>query len=420
MLDIKRFREIPDLVKAGLRQKNADASVVDVAIDLDERIRSLKTDTERLRAEQKNRSKDFGRIKKEGGDIEALQRELNELKERITGGENALTVAEADLQQLMDRIPNLPHPSVPVGKDASENEVVKESGTPRRIDSPKPHWEIAEKFGMALEVGARISGAGFPLLIGPAARLERALRDFFMDVQTDTHGYTEVSVPLVVREPALYGTGYLPKLAGEQYHAERDEVFLIPTAEVPLTSIHADEILDEADLPKRYIAYTPCWRREAGAAGSDTRGMVRVHQFYKAEMMMVASPKQSYELHEELTGHAEALLEALELPYRRLLLCSGDMSFAAAKCYDLEVYSSGVDRWLEVSSCSNFESFQARRLKIRYRDAESGRNEFCHTLNGSGLAVPRVMVALIENGLMADGNVRLPKVLHSYYGREIL
>lgn len=420
MLDIKLVREHPETVKAAIARKHADVSLIDRAVALDARVRALKTESESLRAEQNAKSKDFGKIKREGGDIAALQARLNELKDLQAAGKDALEAAEAELVSVMDVIPNMPHDSVPDGRSAEDNKVVHAWGTPPIGKPAEPHWEVGKRMGLELERGTAMSGGGFVLSIGKLPRLERALIGLFLDHHTSKHGYQEVSVPFVVRRPSLYGTGYLPKLDGEQYHIERDELYLIPTAEVPLTAIHADSILKEEELPRKYAAFSPCWRREAGAAGSDTRGLVRVHQFLKVEMMQVVHPSQSVEAHEQLTRTAEELLEVLELPYRRLLLCGGDMSFAAAKCYDLEVYSAGVARWLEVSSCSNFWDFQARRSKIRYKDAKTGQNEFCHTLNGSGLALSRIVVAILENNQQPDGSVRLPQSLASRYGSDTL
>jgi len=420
MLDIKLIRDNPDKVKEGVARKGNDADIIDHVLELDGRVRSLKTETEALKAKQKNGSKEFGQLKKSGGDVTELQAKLNELKAEIEANDEKLTLAEKEIGELLDHVPNLPHDDVPTGKDEKDNEVVKTVGEIPKLAHAQPHWEFAEKFGFNQERGAKISGSGFMLNVGPLAKLERALINFFLTRHTEKNGYEEVAAPFMVRRDPLYGTGYLPKMEGEQYHAERDDLFLIPTAEVPLTAIHADEILSEDDLPRQYVAHTPCWRRESGAAGADTRGMIRVHQFNKVEMMRVVHPEKSYEAHEELTRNAEELLEDLGLTYRRLLLCSGDMSFAAAKCYDLEVWSVGVDRWLEVSSCSNFESFQARRSKIRYKDSETKKNEFCHTLNGSGLALPRILIALLENNLQEDGSVKLPECLHEFYGKATL
>lgn len=420
MLDLRIIREQAPSVRTAIARKGADPTQIDQICALDARVRSLKQESETLRAEQNAKSKDFGRIKREGGDIVALQDRLNALKDQIAAGKAALEAAEDELTGLMDRVPNPPHESVPDGKTAEDNVVVHSWGTPPIGKKAEPHWEVGKRFGLELEAGSAMSGGGFVLSVGALPRLERALVGLFLDYHTEKRGYQEVSVPFVVRRPALYGTGYLPKLDGEQYHVERDELYLIPTAEVPLTAIHADSILKEEELPKKYCAFSPCWRREAGAAGSDTRGLVRVHQFLKVEMMQVVHPAKSWEAHEELTRGAEELLELLELPYRKLLLCAGDMSFAGSKCYDLEVYSAGVARWLEVSSCTNFTDFQARRSKIRFKDAKTGANEYCHTLNGSGLALSRIVVALLENNQTADGKVLLPKALWQRYGREWL
>ncbi len=420
MLDIRRIRDEPEAVKAAIARKGADINLIDRVFALDAKVRQLKTESEAMRAEQNAKSKEFGNLKRTGGDVASLQAALAELKERLSTSKDALDAVEVQLQELMDLIPNTPDVSVPDGRDADANVVLKTWGEPPVGKLAKPHWEVGEKYGFEQKRGGDMSGAGFLLNVGPLARLERALISMFLDFHTKDGKYQEVSIPFMVRKPALYGTGYLPKMEGEQYHAERDELYLIPTAEVPLTAIHAGELLQEEDLPRRYCAFSPCWRREAGAAGADTRGMVRVHQFLKVEMMQVVHPATSAEVHEDLTRSAEALLELLELPYRRLLLCAGDMSFAGSKGYDLEVYAAGVQRWLEVSSCTNFTDFQARRSKIRYRDSKTGQNEFCHTLNGSGLALPRIIVALLENNQQVDGSVRLPKSLAEYYGRDVL
>ena len=420
MLDIKFLRDNLATIRQRIQRKGFTNDHLEALLAADERVRSLKTDTERLRAEQNNKSKLFGEYKKAGKDVGPLNQELAALKAQSQEAGERLAAEEAALQTMLDLVPNLVHESVPAGKDPSDNKIVKTWGEPAKISGAKPHWDIGPRHGMWLERGAAMSGAGFPLLVGPVARLERALIQFFLDTHTTKNGYTEVNPPFAVRRDALYGTGYLPKLEGEQYHAERDGLYLVPTAEVPLTAIHAGEILQESELPRKYCAYTPCFRREAGAAGADTRGMIRVHQFSKVEIMQLAHPSKSYEAHESLTRNAEELLEALEMPYRRLLLCTEDQGFSAAKCYDLEIYSAGVDRWLEISSCSNFEAFQARRSRIRYKDSVTGKNEFCHTLNGSGLALPRLLIALVENGQQPDGSVRLPKVIHKYYGKETL
>ncbi|MCK6439718.1 MAG: serine--tRNA ligase [Planctomycetes bacterium] len=400
MLDIKRIREKPDEVREGISAKGGDGTLVERAIELDKRLRELKTQTENLRAEQKKKSGDFGRLKKEGGDIAKLQNELNDLKAKLAVGDDDLTRTEKDLQAVLDDMPNVPHKDVPRGTSAEQNVVVKSWGDIPKIANPKPHWEIGKAFGFEQERASRMSGAGFQLFLGPLAKLERALIQYFLHEHTEKNGYTEAYCPFLVRPHALYGTGQLPKFQVELFHAERDDLYLIPTAETPLTNIHADEILAESDLPKRYCGYTPCFRREKGAAGADTRGMVRGHQFTKVEMMEFQHPAKSYEAHETLTRNAEKLLEGLELPYKRVLICTGDSSAANAKQYDLEVYAVGVARWLE--------------------DSVTGKNEFVHTLNGSGLATSRIIPALLENNLQPDGSVRLPKALHAYYGKATL
>lgn len=420
MLDIKRIREEPDAVRKGIEAKGSEPELVDQALGFDTRVRELKTETEILRAEQRTKSKDFGKLKKEGADVEALQNELNQLKANISGNNDELTKLEDELKGVLDLMPNVPHADMPPGKDAEDNVEVSQWGDIPKHENALPHWDIGARYGLEIERGSKMSGSGFPMLIGPYAKLERALAQFFIDTHTQKNGYTEVYCPFLVRAHAMYASGQLPKAAGEQYHTERDDLYLIPTAETPLTNIHADEIFAESDLPKRYTSYTYCFRREAGAAGSDTRGLIRMHQFTKVEMMEYVHPNKSYEVLETLTRNAEKLLEELELPYRKLNVCSGDSTLTNTKQYDLEVYSIGVQRWLEVSSCSNFEDFQSRRAKIRYKDSETGKNEFVHTLNGSGLATSRILVSLVENNQQADGSVNIPKALQDYYGGDKL
>ncbi len=424
MIDIKELRNKKETTTLALARKGVAQESIEEILKLDHDLRELKTHSESLRAEQKRKSKEFGKLKSQNQDVTALQAELSNLKEELHQSETKLTELGNLLQTSLDHIPNPPAEDVPNGSSADDNQIEKTWGELPETQNALPHWEIGERFGFEQTRAAKISGAGFPLLVGPLARLERALIQLFLDRHTTQNGYIEVNPPLLVRKPALYGTGYFPKMEGEQYYTGEDHLYLIPTAEVPLTNIHANEILSLDDLPKKYCAYTPCWRREAGAAGADTRGMIRVHQFSKVEIMQVIHPNQAQTAHEELTRHAEELLEDLGLAYRRLLLCSGDMSFAAAKCYDLEVYAAGVKRWLEVSSCSHFGSFQARRSKIRYReedpDSQTTSNEFCHTLNGSALALPRIIIALLENGLQPNGDVQLPEILADYYGNTKL
>ncbi|MCB1102642.1 MAG: serine--tRNA ligase, partial [Kiritimatiellae bacterium] len=359
-------------------------------------------------------SKEIGIKKKAGEDSSGIQAEMREVGNRIALIDEQVRRLEEELAQLVLMVPNLPHASTPVGPDASGNVVVREVGTPRVFDfQPKPHWEIAEQLGLVdFKRAAKISGAGFTLFTGKGARLERALIQFMLDLHTREHGYTEVSPPVVVNPASMTGTGQLPKMKEDMYFMAEDDLYLIPTAEVPVTNIYRDEII-EGPLPVYLAAYTPCFRREAGAAGRDTRGMIRVHQFDKVELVKFVEPETSYDELEKLLGNAEEVLKRLGLAYRVLQLCSGDLSFAAAKCYDIELWAPGHDGWLEVSSCSNFEDFQARRANIRYRDKQ-GKPSFVHTLNGSGVALARLFVALLENGQQADGSVVLPDALAPY------
>lgn len=467
MLDIKFIRENPDIARAALQARNIENAPVDELLVLDARWREHKTSAEQKQATLNTASKAvgewFGRLKKIAGVdpgeaiVKALgrtPRDVDEAKEllRLLGDEiNVLKRMTdenwASIEEKLLQLPNFPSPQTPPGRDESGNVVRKSHGQPPKFDfKPRPHWEIGAKFGLELEVGGRISGSGFPFLTGPLARLERALVNFFLDLHTDRfallhsqiwgrlfenpapgespaikHGYTECWTPFVVRGETLRNSGQLPKFVDEMYRMDdRDAgLYLIPTAEVPLTSYRAGEILPHEQLPLRLTAFTPCFRREAGAAGKDTRGILRVHQFSKVELMVTTRPEQSADEHERLTRCAERTLELLELPYRRLELCAGDLGFGAARCYDLEVFAPGVDKWLEVSSCSNFTDFQARRAKIRFRD-ENKKTELCHTLNGSGLACPRVMIGILENFQDKDGSVRIPGALVPYYGAEWL
>lgn len=442
MLDIKLIRDDADGVKAAMTLRNADATAIDEALKLDEQWRELKADEEARQATLNRANKVFGpwrgQSKKNPGlpapdelteilgetptSPEAAQEQLKKLGEAKQAIEKQADDLHAQIENILLHLPNVPSAETPKGATEDDNVVRKEVGEVPKFDfEPQAHWDIGEKYGLKTEVGGRISGSGFPFLQGPLARLERALINFFIDLHTREHGYTECWTPYVVRGETLQNSSQLPKFVDDMYRMDdRDAgLFLIPTAEVPLTSIHAGEILMADDLPLRNCAFTPCFRREAGAAGADTRGILRVHQFSKVELMVVTTPDKAAEEHERLTRCAETCLELLELPYRRLELCTADLGFGAARCYDLEVFAVGVDRWLEVSSCSHFGDFQARRAKLRYRD-ENKKAQFLHTLNGSGLAVPRTMIAILENFQDAGGKVRLPKALHAYYGAETL
>ena len=374
-----------------------------------------------MKAQRNAVSKRVGELKREGADAEAPILEMREVGVRI--GELDVTIREADeeIEALLLGIPNTPFDEVPEG-DEDHNVLLSCHGSPATFDfEPRPHWELGETLGILdLARGSKVSGSGFPVLLAGGARLQRGLINFFLDVHVDEHAYTEVRVPYLVTSDTMTGTGQLPKFAEESYQTERDELWLIPTAEVPVTNLHRDELLSADDLPLRYTAYTPCFRREAGAAGKDTRGLLRVHQFDKVELVRYELPERSREALEELTREAEVLLERLGLHYRRLLLATGDLGQSGALTYDLEVWAPGVDKWLEVSSCTTFTDYQARRANIRFRRSQAEKPEFVHTLNGSALALPRVMAALLETYQQADGSVVLPPVLHPYVGLDRL
>jgi seryl-tRNA synthetase len=413
MLDLKRIREQPEAVKEACRLKG-DHADIDRILKLDEERRALQTQLDALRAEVNAESKRIGEVKKSGGDAEAQMAQVRTLKEKLAGGDQRLAAAEQEQHDLLLRVPNTPAPDVPPG-DETHNVEVRAWGKPDLSGQRAPHWETGERLGILdLQAAAKISGSGFIVLKGMGARLERALINFMIDFHVEKHGFTEVHPPFLVSSPSMQGTGQLPKLAADMYKLPDDDLWLIPTAEVPVTNLHRDEILKPDQVPMRMVAYTPCFRREAGTYGKETRGMVRVHQFDKVEMVRIEKPEDSYRAHEELTGHAEAILKALELPYRVRMLATGDLSFAAAKCYDLEVWAPGMKTWLEVSSCSNFEDFQARRMNLRWRREQGGKPEFPHTLNGSGLALPRTVVGILENHLQPDGSVLIPEALRSY------
>ncbi|MGD9781002.1 MAG: serine--tRNA ligase [Kiritimatiellia bacterium] len=415
MLDIKLIRENPDGVRAGLKTRHSPVDVSAV-LELDERRRAAITEVDQLKAARNEISKKIGELKKAGQDTAEIQRQTREMGEKIAALDAQVREIEEAQRQLVLAIPNLPHESVPSGEDAMDNVVVREWGHKKTFDfQPKDHVALGESLGLFdFERAARMSGAGFPLFIGPGARLERALIQFMLDLHATQHGYTEVSPPFLVTTATMTGTGQLPKMADDMYRVPGDDLWLIPTAEVPVTNVYREEIIREP-LPIQFVAHTPCFRREAGSAGKETRGLIRVHQFDKVELVKFVAPGTSYDELEKLVGDATDVLEALGLTYRVLQLCSGDMSFAAAKCYDLELWAPGHNGWLEVSSCSNFEAFQARRAGIRWKNPE-GKTEFVHTLNGSGVALPRLVVAILENGQQADGSVVLPEALRPYMG----
>ena len=419
MLDIRILRGDPDSVKAALakREGTGFAAAVDDLLAADEERRKALSAVEELKARRNEVSRDIGELKRQGADAEELILEMRAVGDRIGELDAVVGEAENTIRQLLLDLPNLPLQEVPAGGEEA-NLVVREWGVkPSFPFQPRPHWEIGEALGILdLVRGTRVSGSGFPVLRGRGARLQRGLIDFMLDLHTREHGYQEVRVPYLVTEETMTGTGQLPKFADESYLSERDGLWLIPTAEVPITNLYRDEILDGAHLPLRLTAYSPCFRREAGAAGKDTRGLLRVHQFDKVELVRLEAPEKSRQALEELTGEAEAVLQRLGLAYRVVLLAAGDLGFSGAMTYDLEVWAPGVEKWLEVSSCSVFNDYQARRANLRFRRAPRGKPEFVHTLNGSALALPRLMVALLESFQEEDGGVILPEPLHSYVG----
>lgn len=402
-------------MRRSLENRCTDVDL-DAILDMDKERRALISEVEVLKNERNVVSKEIGRLKKAGEDAHEKQEAMRAAGEKIKELDDKVRAVEAELETLLLTVPNIPHPATPVGPDESANQFVRDHGEKREFPfEPKPHWEIAHKLGLLdFESTARMTGTAWPLYRGLGARLERALIQFMLDVHVNEHGYEEISPPFVVNSAAMTGTGQLPKLAGDMYHIPDDDMYLIPTAEVPVVNIYRESVI-EGRLPICLTAYTPCFRREAGAAGKMTRGLNRVHQFDKVEMIRIVEPETSYDELDILLGHAEDVVQRLGLPYRVLELCTGDISFAAAKCFDIELWAPGQDTWLEVSSCSNCEAFQARRANIRYRNRD-GKLAYPHILNGSGTALARMFVAIIENNQQADGSVLLPEVLYPYMG----
>jgi seryl-tRNA synthetase len=419
MLDFTLIREQPDRVREALRHRNQDLDLAPL-LALDEKRRATIHEADALKSERNSRSKEIGALAKAGGDIAKAKAEMRELGDRITAFDQTLRDLEEDIRALWLNIPNLPHESTPVGLDESANVVLRTEGELPAFDfEPQPHWDLGRDLGiLEFERAAKMTGAGYPVLLGGGARLQRALIQFMLDVHVQEHGYQEILPPFLCNTASMTGTGQLPKMAEDMYKVNEEDLYLIPTAEVPITNFYRDSIIEES-LPIYMTGYTPCFRREAGAAGRDTRGLIRLHQFDKVEMVKFVEPERSYEELESLLANAEDILKRLGLHYRVLSLCSSDISFAAAKCYDLEIWAAGYKDWLEVSSCSNFEDFQARRAGIRYRKPD-GKPGFVHTLNGSGVALPRLMVAILENYQQADGSVRIPDVIQPYMGGQQL
>ena len=423
MHDLRAVRDAVDALRDGMRRRgklDALGPVIDRAVELDRDRRLTIQAVEERKAARNLSSQEVARRKKSGQDAADLLVQGRALGEEIARLERELAASETELQGILLEIPNVTLPEVPDGVEEA-NSIVREWGTPRPAESVKPHWEVGEALGILdLARGAKIAGSGFVVLRGLGARLARGLMSFMIDLHTTEHGYDETWVPFVVNRASMTGTGQLPKFADDMYAVADDDLFLIPTAEVPLTNLYRDEIIDRASLPLSLVGYSPCFRREAGAAGKDTRGMIRVHEFDKVELVHFTTPEESAAQHETLTRNAERVLQLLELPYRVLLLASGDTGFASAKTYDLEIFAPGIGKWLEVSSCSNFLDFQARRAGIRYRPSPGEKPRFVHTLNGSGVAFPRTIIGLLEHHQQPDGTIRVPAALQPYLRTDVL
>jgi seryl-tRNA synthetase len=421
MLDLHFIRENPEKVREAISQKRAKVDL-DRLLEADRRRREHIQKADQLKAERNKVSEEIARLKKQGKDAAGVIRGMKEVSDHIKKLDQQIEACEEEIRQIQIHIPNVPHATVPVGPDASANQVVKQWGQVQEHDFKiRPHWEIGPELGILdFDRGSRLSGSNFVSYKGLGARLERALVNFMIDLHVEKHGFTEVWVPFIVKREMMFGTGQLPKLEEDMYLIEKEDLFLIPTAEVPVTNLHREEILDGDTLPIYYTAYTPCFRREAGSYGADTRGLIRIHQFDKVEMVKFVKPETSYDELETLLASAEEVLQLLGIPYRVLALATGDMSFSAAKCYDIEAYAPGIQKWLEVSSCSNFEDFQARRMNIRFRREKGAKTEFIHTLNGSGLALPRTVIAILENYQTDEGTVIVPEALRKYVGTDII
>jgi len=423
VIDLRQLRQDPAGVRAALSRRRDPSllALLDQLDDLDRQRREVLTRVEALKAERNIASEEVARRKKAGQPADDLLVTLKRSSDEVKGLDVRVREIESELDALALTVPNLPLAHVPDG-DATANQVVRQWGErPQLGFPPKPHWELGQALGLFdLPRGAKITGSGFPLFTGAGARLVRALQNFLLDLHTVEHGYTEIAPPFLVNRATMTGTGQLPKFEDELYQATADDLFLIPTAEVPLTNMYRDEILDGAALPLTFVAYTPCFRREAGAHGKDTRGLIRVHQFDKVELVRLCRPEESGAEHERITRHAETVLERLEIPYRRLALAAGDTGFGSACTHDLEVWAAGVGTWLEASSASTFTDFQARRANIRFRRDPGSKPEFVHTLNASGVAFPRTIIALLENNQQADGSVKVPAALAPYFGTDRL
>lgn len=420
MLDIRLIRENPDLVKERLTARGGDyASVVDEVLSIDTARRTAETERQKLQGDRNRISKEIGMAKKNGQDTSAIEAEVRGINERIEQIGQDADAADVRQRDLLLGLPNLPHEGCPVGSSAEENPEVRVWGEKPRYDfEPKDHTVLGQQLKLIdFEAGAKITGSAFVVYRGQGARLERSLISFLLDLHTTLHGYEEVSPPLLVKPECLVGTGQLPKFGDQVYHSPEDDLYLIPTAEVPVTNLHRDEIVKQEQLPIKYAAYTPCFRREAGSAGLGTRGLIRMHQFDKVELVKITTPETSMDELENLTANAEKVLQLLGLHYRVIELCTGDIGFGSAKTYDIEVWAPGQGTYLEVSSCSNFGDYQARRMNLRYKD-ENGKNRVPHTLNGSGTALARLFVALVETYQQADGSIQIPEALRGHFGSD--
>ena len=420
MLDIRVIRENPERVKAAMKTRNKDMdALVDAVLAIDAERREISSKTDALKAEQNAASREIPRIKKEGGDISAIMARMNEIKEIIKGNDAQIAALEEKQQKIMYEFPNIPNGDIPVGKDDSDNVEIRRWSEPTRFDfEPKAHWDIGAALGILdPETAAKVTGTRFHFYKGQGARLERAIINFFLNTHT-ANGYTEVFPPFMVNRASMTGTGQLPKFEEDAFRLEREDYFLIPTAEVPVTNMHRNDILDGAKLPIKYCAYSACFRAEAGSAGRDTRGLIRQHQFNKVELVKFVDPETSYDELEKLTNDAERVLQLLGLPYRVVCLSTGDIGFSSAKTYDIEVWMPSYGRYVEISSCSNFEDFQARRASIRFKKTPKDKAQLVHTLNGSGVAVGRTVAAILENYQNADGTVTVPEVLVPFMGTD--
>jgi len=428
MLDLKYIRENIDLVREGIKNKNEKDKFGDL-LELDAKRRALIQETDDLKSKRNTVSEEIARLKKEKQNADQLISEMKEVSDKIKENDEKIRTLDTDIENILLYIPNMPHKSVKVGRDANDNTEVRRWGADLHFgpDSKEADFEIKDHVTLGKTLGildferaTKLSGSGFPLYIGKGAMLERALIQFMLNYHIAKHGYTEVSTPFIVNRDSMRGTGQIPKMEEDMYHCTEDDLFLIPTAEVPITNIYRNEMLNVKDLPIKFCGYSPCFRREAGSYGKDTKGFLRVHQFNKVEMVKFVIPETSYDELELLVNDAEDLLKELEIPYRILALCTGDLSFSAAKCYDIEVFSPAEKKWLEASSCSNFEDFQARRASIRFKRDPKSKPEFIHTLNGSGLATSRLMVAMLENYQTPEGKIIVPKALQPFTGFNII